>query len=241
MHTGRLDMKNLAMRNSSCLSFGEPGLDRFFGPLKPGTVTYIESSTSFLFGVTYMIIAAALRGPGSRAVHVDGCNMLNPYRMVRAMKRFRMDPTSALERVSVCRAFTAYQMSAIIDGALEERLQGASLLVVSGIQYLYQDRDMRNKEAKVMLRRASHIIDDLTNRFDLVTVISDITRPRARYLGDILTNICHRHVGLARLRKGIQLCDLDAGVAVEHRPVPPYQTILDEFQGHWGGVSRFEE
>lgn len=220
------------------MSFGEPGLDRFFGPLKAGTITYIESSTSFLFDVTYRIIAAALRDPRTRAVHVDGCNMLNPYRMVRAMKRFRMDLNGALERVSVCRAFTAYQMSAIIDGALEGRVQDASLLVVSGIQYLYQDRDMRHKEAKVMLRRASHIIGELTNRFDLVTVISDIARPSGRYLGDILTNICHRHVGLARLRKGIQLRDLGAGIVADHRPVPPYQTILDEFECHWGVVSR---
>jgi len=230
--------KKMATGNSGCLSFGEPGLDRFFGPLNSGTITYIESSTSFLFDVTYRIIATALRTPGSRVVHVDGCNMLNPYRMVGAMKRFRMDYASALERVSVCRAFTAYQMSAIVDNALEEKVRDAALLVISGIQYLYQDRDMRDKEAKVMLRRASHIIDELTDRFGLVTVISDIMRPRARYLGDILTNVCHRHVGFTRLGKRIRLHDLGAGVAVDHRPVPPYQTILDEFDGHWDGVCR---
>ncbi|MDP7265859.1 MAG: hypothetical protein QGH39_09925 [Candidatus Thermoplasmatota archaeon] len=230
--------KKMATGTSSCLSFGEPGLDRFFGPLEPGTITYIESSTSFLFDVTYKIIAAALRDLRSRAVHVDGCNMLNPYRMVKTMKRFRMNSANALERVSVCRAFTAYQMSAIIDNALEERVRDAALLVVSGIQYLYQDRDMRHKEAKVMLRRASHIIGELTARFGLVTVISDIMRPHTRYLGDILTDVCHRHVGFARLGKGIRLSDLGAGVAVDHKPVPPYQTILDEFEAHWDGLSR---
>ena len=74
-----------------------------------------------------------------------------------------MNPKPLLDRVRICRLFTAYQMSTIIDDKLERELPGARILIVTGIQYLYQDRDVKKVEAKVTFRRAAGSIRTFTD------------------------------------------------------------------------------
>jgi hypothetical protein len=73
-------------------------------------------------GRTAMLETAArfsLRGP----VRVlDGGNHFNAYIVARSIRRFTADIDSALTRISLARAFTCYQMEALLaDAALEVR------------------------------------------------------------------------------------------------------------------------
>ena len=214
------------------LYLGETGLDRFFGPLAPGEIIYAESPWELMPGLVYTIIVSALRESRSRVVHVDGCNIANPYRITRLARRFGIDHNEALTRVQVCRAFTAYQMSTVIDDRLEERLSGCRLLAVTGMQYLYQDRDIRHVEAKVMLRRAVSNIGRLTRRYDLVTVMTDILRRSVnRDLGEMLREMAHRHWRFLPKGNGLRLFDVGTGKSTDHVPVPPDQALLDEYSG----------
>ena len=69
--------------------------------------------------IVYQVVVEVLREEGINAVQVDGCNMANPYEIVKIAKRAGMNPKPLLDRVSICRDFTAYQMSTIIDDKLE--------------------------------------------------------------------------------------------------------------------------
>ena len=211
------------------LSFGVRGLDLILAPLEPGKVTYIESTTSFVFDVIQRLVIRALSEPDGTVVFVDGCNRMNPYGLVRLCKRFRINPGEALGRMVIARAFTAYQMSSIIEEKLAERVPGSRLLVVSGIQYLYQDADVGDKEARVLLMRANRLINDLARDHFPVTVVTDIRRHGRRNFRSTLVENCHRHLFFAFQRRRIRIHDIHAGTVVDYVRIPLYQTLIEDF------------
>ena len=155
--------------------------------------------------------------------------MANPYEIVKAAKRAGMNPKFLLDRVSICRAFTVYQMSTIIDDKLERELPGVKILIVTGIQYLYQNRDIRSVEAKVMLRRAVGNIRMFTDRYVLISVITDIYREGRRDLGGLVRDVCNRYLRLTAEKNGICVEDVEVGGRKEYRDVRRNQMLLEEF------------
>jgi hypothetical protein len=212
------------------LGFGEHRLDGFFGPLEPGKLTLLESTTDYVFDVTYLAMVTALREPGAQVIFVDGCNRINPYVIVNLCKRFRIRPRPALERVQICRAFTAYQMSAIIEDQLEERAKGARLLIACGLQRPYQDKDVWHKEADVLVRRAVQHVRTLTTRYNVVSLVTDHTLGRGGPdFRAHLVEASHRYLRFTRLPKKLRLHDEDRGRTMDYLPVPLNQSVLDEF------------
>ena len=211
------------------LSFGERRLDSFFGPLEPGKVHLLESTTHFIFDAVYMAMAEALRDPEARVVFVDGGNRMNPYALVRLCKRFRLDPDRCLERVLVSRAFTAYQMSSIIEDSLEPQLSDGALLIVSQLQALYQDKDVWYREAEVLVKRASEHVRALTERHGTVTLVTDVPHQSKSDFGDILAENSDRHLRFLNLRRRLRLQDARTGRSVDYLPVPLNQAILDDY------------
>ena len=219
------------------LSFGERGLDLILAPLEPGMVTYMESTTSFVFDVIQRLIIGAISEAGATVVFVDGCNRMDPYGLVRLCKRFGIDPREALSRIVVARAFTAYQMSSIIEEKLAEKVPGSRLLIVSGIQYLYQDMDVGDKEARVLLARANRLINDLARDHFPVTVVTDIRRNGRRDFRSTLVENCDRYLFFAFQGRRIRIHDIHAGTVVDYVRIPLYQTLIDDFMegSKWPG------
>jgi len=212
------------------LGFGEYRLDGFFGALAPGKVTFLESTTPFVFDVSYLMMVNALREPGAHVVLVDGCNRVNPYVLVNLCKRFRVKPGPALDRVHICRAFTAYQMSTIIEDQLEEVAKSARLLIASGLQRPYQDKDVWHKEADVLVRRAAQHVKAVTTRHGIVSVITDHSTGAAGVdFRPHLIEASHRHLRFTRLPRKLRLHDEDNDTTMDYLPVPLNQSVLDEF------------
>lgn len=197
--------------------------------LESGRVVYLESSTSRVFSLVNTLILDALSEAEGTAVLVDGCNSVDPYKLARLCKRTGRDQRDALERLVVSRAFTAYQMSAIIEEELERRLDTARLLVVSGMQYLYQDKDMDEAEAKVLASRAFRHVRELAERYGLVAVVTDIKRRVGRQVLRAEDKGRCRHVVLTRRNGRLRVRDVNAGRVSDHEGVPWYQTRLDDF------------
>jgi len=217
--------------NRRSLSFGERGLDLILAPLEPGKVTYMESTTSFVFEVIRRLVMRALSETDGTVVFVDGCNRMDPYGLVGLCKRFRIDPRDALGRMIVARAFTAYQMSSIIEEKLAEKVPGSRLLVVSGIQYPYQDTDVGDREARVLLTRANRLIYDLARDHFPVTVVTDIRRHGRRDFRSALVENCDRHLFFAFQGRRIRIHDIHAGIVADYVQIPLYQTLIDDFTG----------
>ena len=53
------------------------------GPLKPGEITYVELPWKMMGSIVYQIAVEGLREVGNIAVQADGCNMANPYEIVK--------------------------------------------------------------------------------------------------------------------------------------------------------------
>jgi len=215
------------------LGLGERMLDRFIDPLRPGEILHMDSTTSFVLDVTYRTVVEALMTRPGDVVYVDGCCRVNPYEVVRLCKRYAFPVRGALERLHVARGFTAYQMSTIIDEQLRERMEGASLLVVSGIQYLYQDTDVPYDEARVLLERVVEHVRDLSEAFSVPALVTDLVRGGGRDMREIVTEYCPRRVSFTACRRGrrrwIRILDHTTGRTEEYRPVPLAQALLDEY------------
>lgn len=70
-----------------------------------------------------MELAASYLVAGGRVFWVDGGNSFNPYRLTEAAKRLGMDPAPLLRRLFVARAFTVYQLEALIRRRLKPSLE----------------------------------------------------------------------------------------------------------------------
>lgn len=135
------------------LSLGFPTLDHVFPGFEAGDFVVLRgnaaSYTCFVLSVRAQL-ALERGGLGSSIVFVDGGNMFDPYLVAEIARGYGLDSRTVLEKISVSRAFTAYQLSSLILEDLDSALKGnkAGLLIVSDIASLFLDRDVPKIEAE---------------------------------------------------------------------------------------------
>lgn len=98
------------------------------------------------------LVLRTLAGPllrGETVVAVDGGNRFDPYAIAKAAQALRGNGREALSRIRVSRAFTCYQMEALLacrlSGALEQF--DARLALVLGLPETFADADVSYAEA----------------------------------------------------------------------------------------------
>jgi hypothetical protein len=133
---------------------------------EPSRITVIEGSSGMVPQMIFRLCAASAAS-GREAMFVDGWNSFDPYALSRMIKSFCGDRT-ALSRIHVARAFTEYQMEALISG-LEDALirWKPSVLAVSYLPSLFSGKDGQRLFEPVLTRLCS-----LTASYRLVTVIT---------------------------------------------------------------------
>ena len=111
-------------------------------------------------------------GLASSAILVDGGNTFNPYAISAIAREFGLDPKSTLEQVFISRAFTAYQLSALILETLENALKHykSKLVLISSITNLFLDKDVPTKEAFEIFRQIVTRLSDLAIERDIIIV-----------------------------------------------------------------------
>ncbi len=213
------------------LSFLNRRMDSILPPLSPGEVTYLYSTGRKVFGVIRcLMISALLMDHDEEIIYLDGCNSMNPYRLVRMCKRRGMRAEGLLHRIKVCRAFTAYQMSSIIEEDLGKVLDKASFLIVAGMQYMYQDKDMKYPEASALVERAVRHISALGRDRNLFILLMDSRRKGVREHTDLISSLSQRHIRISYRGMDTRLSDSLYGIKEYFRELPPFQTVLDEFR-----------
>ncbi len=118
-------------------------------------------------------------GLNSRGVYIDGGNTFDPYAVSAIAQEYGLDPRSVLEKISISRAFTAYQLTALVFEKLEEALKRyrSKLVVVSDITGLFLDCDVPKIEGReIFMRMTQHLLDLASNRRTVV-VASYFPRP----------------------------------------------------------------
>ncbi len=107
----------------------------------------------------------------SYVVFIDGGNSFNPYLVADIARGWSLNPRNVLERIYVSRAFTAYQLSALILEKLDAFLEGhdADLIFVSNVASLFMDKDIPKTEAQDLFLKVCHKLAEIArNRQKMV-------------------------------------------------------------------------
>jgi len=171
-------VRTLLTNAEQALSFGLQQIDHAFPPLRTGEFTVLYGH-QFCKTLTFTLsvrcqLPIELGGLDSSAIYVDGGNTFNPYSISAIAQQHNLDPQSALERIFVSRAFTAYQLSALILETLEKALKQHSsrLVLISDVMSLFLDDDVPIREALDIFKKALNYVAELAEQREITIVAS---------------------------------------------------------------------
>jgi hypothetical protein len=99
---------------------------------------------------------------GGRISLVEGSNRFHPYRIGELGRALGIDATETLRRIRLARAFTAYQLVALVDGwAAEARRHPSDLLVGHDLPALFSDDEIPEEEQTALLRHVARTLSHL--------------------------------------------------------------------------------
>ncbi len=135
-----------------------PWLARRFAPgeatLWVGPRPAVEPILELLFAGN-----AVARG---RVCLLEGSNRFHPYRIGELGRSLGVDATETLRHIRLARAFTAYQMVALVDGwAAEVRRHPPTLLVGHDLPALFADDEIPAEERAALLRHMARSLGPL--------------------------------------------------------------------------------
>lgn len=73
--------------------------------------------------ILHRLCAASVVSLDRDAIFVDGWNSFNPYAVSKVVKSLGAQSKKLLSRIHVARAFTDYQMDALLDETLREAIE----------------------------------------------------------------------------------------------------------------------
>jgi hypothetical protein len=185
-------------------------------------MTVIEGSSGMVPQILFHLCAASAAS-GREAVFVDGWNSFDPYAVSKMVKSLGGD-RAVLTRIYVARAFTEYQMDALIGG-LEEALTRwkPSVLAVSYLPSLFSGKDGQRLFEPVLKRLRS-----LTASYRVVTAITSFG---GLWYGDrLLAATADRVIRIEHPSKE-RIRITDNGHVFEYVPLPSGQTRFTDFAG----------
>ncbi len=129
-------------------------LDGLLEGFEPAKLTFLNSGSSFVHNLVFLLCVRHILDFDREVVYVDGGNSINPYSIASMAKRYGKCRQEVLSRIRVARAFTTYQMSTILLESLEDEVRaGPGLLILSCLPDLFLDEDVEYQEAYHLLRR----------------------------------------------------------------------------------------
>ncbi len=135
-----------------------PWLARRFAP---GEATLFEGPTAAVEPVVELLYAGSALARG-RISLLEGANRFHPYRIGELGRTLGVDATETLHRIRLARAFTAYQMVALVDGwAAEVRRRPPTLLVGHDLPALFAVDEILEDERAHLLRHVARTLGDL--------------------------------------------------------------------------------
>ncbi len=212
-----------------------PPVDALLRGLEPGTITFIDSSDRLVFELVNLFCFNAVNELHEEVLWIDGGNSVNPYELSAICKRYRVPPEEVLHNITVSRAFTAYQMSTLIEDMLDPEVDRirTGLVVVSCFPDLFQDADMNWTESLQLMRRAMEKLRALTEERSLITIITNYgqAKPMSRKgLRSLLYDSADRVVRIDGKGVSVRITLPKEGEGMLYRPVVRNQTTLDEFR-----------
>jgi len=165
-----------AAKQQTLFSLNMQGVDDLFPGFAPGDFALIYGSHSVNSLASLLCIRAQLPiqlgGLCSNVVFIDGGNTFRLNQVVRLAQISHLDPKQALNKIFLSRAFTAYQMTALIM----ERLKGfvekydAKVVIISDIAGLFLDKDIPEEEATRVFSQVTAYLQSFARQHQIVLI-----------------------------------------------------------------------
>jgi hypothetical protein len=136
------------------LSLNMRNVNELFPGFAIGDFAVLHGSSSVLSLSSLLCVKAQLPiqlgGLESNVVFVDGGNTFQLYHIARLARLHGLDPKQTLERIYISRAFTAYQITALVLEKLGETIKryDAKLAIISDIAGFFLDKAVPETEAR---------------------------------------------------------------------------------------------
>jgi hypothetical protein len=140
--------------------------------LVPGEATLWIGPPATIEGMleTLYVGNALARG---RISLIEGRNQFHPYRIGERGRALGIDPTAVLDRIRLARAFTAYQLVALVDGwATELRRHSPTLLVAHDLPTLFFTEEVPSEERAPLLRYVAQRLREILEVHALPLVLT---------------------------------------------------------------------
>ena len=220
---------NVLSGKSRVLTFGIPKLDEFFPGFQNGDFAVLVgrplcTKLSFLLSVRCQL-PLKKGGLNSRVVYIDGGNTFDPYIVSAIAQEYGLEPRSVLKRIVVSRAFTAYQLTALVFEKLEETLKRyrSKLVVISDISGLFLDRDVPKIEGRNLFLKITRYLLEVASRRRAVVVASYFPRlysSRSFFLETVLLGRASTVISFKEYTGGLKF------VLEDHPRVKPFTIDL---------------
>ncbi|UCB59278.1 MAG: hypothetical protein JSV67_03010 [Thermoplasmatales archaeon] len=153
-------------------------LDLILGGFKSGEITYIDGDSSLISSIPDQLCVNTYRTFHSDIIYIDAGMCADPYKISKYALKLEISPREILEHVHISRAFTVYQLATLIQDRLEQAIKRykPQTLIIGRLPIFYLDSDVESKEAQVLLRTNLYKIRELTTKYDLITVFTNLDR-----------------------------------------------------------------
>jgi len=184
MQEGQLCFMNfpqLAISSLRTLPLNPENLGKIFRELSPAQLVFFHGSCMAHVFSEFMCVQSQLPcaegGLDSSVVFVDGGNTFDPYLVSEISRLLDLNPEKTLKNIWVSRAFTGYQLTALITERLPEILdrEDSRLVVVSDVATLYCDSDIPMLEARKTFNRVARFLWNLKKERDLLLVVTSLS------------------------------------------------------------------
>jgi hypothetical protein len=190
---------------------------------KPSCITVVEGSSSIVPDVLFRLCVSSVISSGRDAMFVDGGNSFNPYALSKMAKSLGEEPRKVLSRIHVARAFTEYQMDALIHGLQDAVEQwNPAVLAISYLPSLFSGSD------------GMRLFEPLVEHLKLLTessgIITAITSFGGSWYGDrLLASRANRVIRIEQPSKKL-IRIIDDRYVFEYMSVPFGQMRLNDFE-----------
>ncbi len=173
------------------LSLNMRNVSQLFPGFAAGDFAMLYGSPAVQSIATLLSISAQLPAPlgglASNVIFIDGANTFRLYQTTRLARLCQLDPKQVLDRIYISRAFTAYQMTALIMKQLEETVKtyDSKLIIISDIAAMFLDKDVEEQEAKRIYSQVTNRLQNFVRETQTIVIVTyppHDESPRNNYL-----------------------------------------------------------
>jgi hypothetical protein len=173
-------------------------INELFSGFAIGDFAVLHGSSSVLSLSSLLCVKAQLPiqlgGLGSNVVFVDGGNTFQLYHIARLARLHRLDPKQTLERIYISRAFTAYQITALILEKLQETIRryDAKLVIISDIAGFFLDKEVTETEARRVYSQVTAYLSNFAKENQVILIVTYPPHQKFRRNSFLNTVTCER-------------------------------------------------